>query len=476
MGRATLWGSTITVEVSSASPADDPVWVDISDYVRPARAPVDAASGRQTELPDAQPGTGMLVLEDRDGRFVVGNSSSPYYPWWKPGCQVRVRETIGARTFGVVDGYVEMAQTITSTQVVGDESESDSTCAVVLVDLLGHLQSAPAFVSTLAAHIIGSDRGSLTGYWPLGDATEPFENVADPSVPARTYLLTGTTRPDSGMPQVLPQQGTALPGDDLSPLRLVPATASGLAAYSTQVYASYSGSALSVAAGQVVTAVSWVNLDLTSDDDISALAMETGDGQITLTRYATTSGTAPGLWRLSKPVGTLTGAVNSTLDVGGFRPYLLGIRFGFTPNVLELWVDDAVYTATLSGTLVGPTTLTSLWFGSGFLGSASHMQLYLGADTDFTHADFLAQREVGLLGLERQTTGERIRTVAGYAGIPTSQLGRVDDGVAVMSAARLAGQTPLEAMRDAETTEQGRLLSAGTGDLVFHARTRRYDI
>ncbi|MBI4900891.1 MAG: hypothetical protein HY829_10490 [Actinobacteria bacterium] len=54
-------------------------WVDITTYLR-FEYPVTRSYGRSYGG-GAQPGTASLTLENTDGRFTVGNASSPYYPY-----------------------------------------------------------------------------------------------------------------------------------------------------------------------------------------------------------------------------------------------------------------------------------------------------------------------------------------------------------------------------------------------------------
>src|SRR5678815_4427996 len=100
-GQPTVWNSTITVEVSSAAPGGLPVWVDVSDTVRPSW---NCAAGRQNELSTTEPGVASLVLLN-DGRYTTGNPTA--YPWWRQARRIRIRETIGYATFDLFDGYIQ---------------------------------------------------------------------------------------------------------------------------------------------------------------------------------------------------------------------------------------------------------------------------------------------------------------------------------------------------------------------------------
>lgn len=64
-------------------------WTDISRYVNTAQG-VTITRGAADELSDTQPGTATLVLDNSDGRFTPGNSSSPYYPYVRRNAPIRI--------------------------------------------------------------------------------------------------------------------------------------------------------------------------------------------------------------------------------------------------------------------------------------------------------------------------------------------------------------------------------------------------
>lgn len=462
------WENRYTFEISSADPdSATPVWVDFTTRVRDVEQVMEAARGRQNDLDQTEPGEFAVQLENADDAVTYGNTSSPYAAWWGPARKCRLRETIAGTVLDVYTGYIQVpTETI---RIAGVDQRVTLTC----VDRLGRLDSGEPFASTLAAHIRGSVRNNaLKAYWPLVDAAPPYANLVG-RAPALPFITPGATTPVTQVPAVQSNAGTAIPADDAAPVLLVPgvngvATVGGGPFVDAEL--SPFGEAPAVTAGQVVTAILWANLDLTYDDLITILEIATNDGVIDLRRQASGSG---GTFRLTKPVGTLTGAVNSDITVGAGVYYILAIRYGYTPNLLEMWVNDKVYTATLSG-VISSDLIAAV--AAAPYGSAAHMQLYVGDAADFTYADFLAQRQVGLTGLERQATGDRIRTVAQYAGIPATELTQIDTGASVMQRASLAGQTPLQAMRDAERTEQGLLYVDGSGNLVFKDRRTLYNI
>lgn len=81
----------VRVEVAFGSQPGDAVqsWTDVTSYVD-LSAPVSITRGRGDEFSRVQPSTCSLVLDNSDGRFTAGLSSSPYYPNVKIGRQVRI--------------------------------------------------------------------------------------------------------------------------------------------------------------------------------------------------------------------------------------------------------------------------------------------------------------------------------------------------------------------------------------------------
>ena len=120
-------------------------------------------------------------------------------------------------------------------------------------------------------------------------------------------------------------------------------------------------------------------------------------------------------------------------------------------------------------------TLTNMDVGEAAQGNFAYMQVYVG--TAFNRAAHLAQYQMGLTGLEAQTTGARVDTILQYAGVPGSDyLATTDTGTSIMQRATLLGKDPLTALREAETTEQGLLYVDGSGQTHFADRRTLYGI
>lgn len=461
------WENRLTFEVSSADPdADTPVWVDLTSRIRDSVQPVEVAIGRQNDLDSAEPATATLLLDNADDALSFGNTASPY-PWWGPGRRCRLRERIGATVLDVLTGYV---QTPTEGLVTAGVEQR---VAVSVTDRLGRLASAPRFVSTLAAHIISKGGSALRGYWPCLDAGVIYPNIGRgefPPILDNPGLSVSGYIPTAGASSL---EGNAAPfvlADDVAPAQLSAATgtSAGLGVVALAPDLRVASTATPIPAGTIVTMVGWYYPQLPSNKNAAYLIgfVDSYGGP-----YLRTNST-DGMVRLTQ-TGTLSTVIDGRpLPDQAWVP--IAIRYGWDTALIELWIGRDKYPGTLAGTPGGSNTLFDMDIATFYAGGLAHVQLYFGSATDFTFADFVAQYEMAQFGLERQTTGERVRTVAGYAGVRGYEMA-VDTGSSVMQKARLAGQTPLDAMRDAERTEQG-LLHTAAGDLVFKGRPRLYNI
>lgn len=456
----TTFGGMGKLEWSPTTAPDDPnpVYVDITLFVRTEETPLIIQRGRQSELDIIQSSQLTAVLDNTDNRFTTGYTGGPYGANWITGKRIRYSETVAGLTFILFTGYLEFPD-VDSWQPIGYQEVQ-----LTAVDRLTRLGRGKPFVSTLGAHIMGSVRnGCLKGYWPLNDATQPFAAAVGTLQPILSVL--------SSVQAAVPtfQTGLTLPGDDAPSLHLTWDTTSPVApVIEPRTFDTFTP----LTAGQVVTIVGWVNVDTLNLAGLGAVV--TNDA----------SPTTPSQQLFAQAVSDANGSHWAAIAGGDFieapigtangtsRWYLVGLRFGFTPNVLEIWVDNTSYSTTFATVY----TFTNIY--AAFItahGNMVHHQLYVGAPADFTFADFTAQRAVGLTGLEYQATGQRINSILDYAGVSaTDRL--VDAGVSVMAPATLAGMAPADALALAVATERGRGFISGDGKYVFQDRIHTYNV
>lgn len=477
----TPWGTYLTLEVSSAEPDADPVWVDLTERVLDIGRLLSTWVGRDSELDASEPGGMSVQMLNRDDWLTPGNTSSPYHPWWKQARRFRMREIIGYLGFDLADGYLEIPEVVIRTQDP-DDTDSDITLTVTAVDLLGRLQNAARFNSNLSAHIRWAGGSTLVAYWPRNDASLPFISSGSLNIPAVSSveaLNWGDPTASEGVPQITPASVPGPAGEDVlfAQYDMEVQTVGGFfrPARSMMTSAAIPSGAIVLPEGQYLTVVLWVRSSWRASDSESdplGIRLTTNEsGLISLVRQDTT-----GTWLVETSGSTgldasFTGPVAPTN-----RWTMVGIRYSIEPQEIELWVDDTQVVGSLTGATAATTAeVTELFMPiDRFDGSIAHVQVYVGeADAwDFTH--FTAQRRVGLYGLERQTTGERIDTILDYAGWPAGRRD-IDPGTAVMQPVSLAGKRPLQPLQEAVETEQGRLFAHG-GRAVFHDRNRVHNI
>lgn len=85
------------------NPGDDPVWEDVSQYVRSFRT----RRGRTREFEHFSPGTLTVELDNRDRRFDPSYEDSPYYPNVLPQRRIRFSASYEGITYPLFDGFVD---------------------------------------------------------------------------------------------------------------------------------------------------------------------------------------------------------------------------------------------------------------------------------------------------------------------------------------------------------------------------------
>lgn len=479
----TTWEGRYTFRVSSADPdAETPVWVDFTDRVRDVAQTMEVATGRQNDLDDAPPAPFRVQLDNDDDELTFGNLSSSYAAWWGPGLKCQLIETVAGVEMYRYTGYLQ-----TPTEVVVTATEDSAVVqqrvSVAALDRLGRLDSSEPFVSTLAAHIASFDgNATLVHYWPLVDAAAPFRPLVGDTAIAGT-IVRSSTRPDGTLAALTPAGGSTQPGDDMPGLAFTVASTGSASSDSPVLTVGESGigGGFIPPSGSLTdatpTVVLWVNPQLPFDEQVTLLTFHLRWGALSaatcvLSRLVSGSG---GLIQLDV-TGTVSGTVTTQIVLGTDRWYQLAVSVqpGTVSTSMLVWVDGRLFNGvgTGSGGAVPGVVCDYLTVGGKLQGTVKDLQIYTGS---LTNDEIDEQRTVALLGLDRQTTGERIATVLGYAGVRPAEM-RIDTGTTVMQRAALAGKTPLQAARDAERTEQGLLHVDGLGVTVFKDRRTLYNV
>lgn len=449
-----VWSESVTVRVEALL---NSVWTDITIYVMTRDGgPVTWADGRQTELGVDEPGRGEMTLLNSDHRFTVGNTTSPYYPYWGPGTRIRLTESVGYKTFTTVDGYVEAPDDTRTSHESGD------TVRVSLIDLIGRTQTMPSFVSTLGAHIVYNGGSELIGYWPCNDPSGSSA-VASNTATLKPLRIVQYGAADASLAQFFQVAGPD--GEDASFLTLTPSSVGG-----ATILQSANSTFADFATYGEIAVVFWTRTEdplANSFVNIKNAAATTG---ILLTSAITK-------WQLdfAAPLGSSTTSINQVPTPGRWQ--MVSCRVSKDTGLLTLYVDSLSSETTMPVT-TGATLDNAVLQAVASTTAFAHVQIYAGnpgpTGGTWTQEKHLTQYQMGIEGLERQSTGERIATLADYAGIDAS-MRDIDRGTVVMQRATLAGQNPIDAMTQAVTTEQGRL-TVDEGRLKFYDRRRIFNI
>lgn len=473
----TLWGSTITIEVTTtAATVDPPTWLDISRYVtfREAGAPM-TASGRQTDLSGDDPAQLTLAVRDDDKTFAAGTVL-------RQGRRIRIREHIGLSTFDLVDAEITQPAVSVPMDIAGG-SQAEVTVTIAATDLLGRMRSARPFISTLSEYIRFKAGSTLRYYWALADPSPPFASSVGPAATLAPSAGTAGILPTeiwASGPHVVPNGGTPVLADDVRPVVFATDLNSTLFAPSVGVtrYQQISSAISLPVNGDTVTVAFWLWPDNSQGDGAAA--------GVPVNMYANFEVDARMYF-----VSNLGDGVNwsAILTAGAGSAFLVTPRprmqawnlIALQMSLLTLQCTAFVHTlGTVTGPFVGAVntapTFDTMVVGGRFNGSIAHVQVYVGA-TAYTQATHDAQIQAARTGLEGQLTGERVTSILDYAGWPAGARD-IDPGLARMSVARLAGKDPLTCLEEARRTEQGRLFSAGSfGNrrVEFRDRLRSYN-
>lgn len=435
------------------------VWTDVTADVDTMAAPIRATTGATAET-TGEPASLSLVLHNPGFKYTPGSGSPTALATGQP---IQYYEIIADQVVYLFTGFVEFPE-IDSVNLSMTQTQG---IAVSAIDQLSAWERSPTFVSTLAAHILANAGGDLRGLWTFADLGLVQRDVSPAGAgPVTIGPLVHLPGPVTG-DVFTPQGATPIGADDLTPGLFTPSLSGGSVALAGQARKSDLSVAL---AGSTLSVSFWLWFDDVSTDDVFPLDLRYLTGSIIVLQLVRVAGT----WQVS---AVATGSsVTFTVTALPTRKWtLVTLRMTLPSGLVEFWMDaNPPVSGTMSGTPPTSALFEQLSMGDDFAGGFGYLQLYVGSA--FTRDQHLAQFTAAYTGLERQTTGDRIRTLAGYAGLDGGALINVDKGCSVMAPARLAGQTIAAAMYEARDTERGDLFVDGGGLLTFHDRRSIYNI
>jgi hypothetical protein len=176
-----------------------PTWVDITSYVVLPRV-ITVIQGTM-QGGGAQPGTASLTLDNTDGRFTIGNTGSPLYPYVHLQSLVKIWRD--GRPWFI--GRIQAAP-------LSWPTGGDTKCIVTvsLADRLARF-ARMSLQSFAIEELLSTNRAA---YWPMNDASTATSlaqaeagSIWGPMIPGTT--LDGTVVIGSGAVKLTPNTGTA---------------------------------------------------------------------------------------------------------------------------------------------------------------------------------------------------------------------------------------------------------------------------
>lgn len=472
----------ITVRVALDSDPDDPspVWTDLTALGRihygEGGQPVRVVVGRQDEQAEVKPTEQGWAAKNHDNAFTPRNAASAYYQKWEHGRRCQVRETVDGDTFDLGTGFLSMPKM----GIV--DPRSSQAVAVTAVDWMGRLEDAPDFEGTLAEYIRSTDE-DLVEWFALTEPERPFISTLTDAV-GRLKVFGFFDEPVPKEPEELLRNAAAdgPPGDDQRYAYWDPAADEEGDAFLGQARLDFDLN-IPVGTNQVVACSFWVRTDTPT------FTVDPGAAGPPTVVYLDLFGAGPAFTGFSIVDSAFSDAVIATfggepgVSVQVEKPgrlerdlwRLITARMDYGSGVCDLWIGaDRAYTGTLASSPVADT-LTTLELGQGHTGAMGHVQIRVGDSSTWTRDDHIAQHRHGYLGLQRQTVGNRIVTLAGYAGVPATEVDISSAASTPMQVARLASVNPATAIRAAATTGQDLVLTNGAGQITVVPRSQRYN-
>lgn len=443
---------TYKVEIAFVSTplAVTPTWVDVTAWWQ-AQLGVTITRGRPDEFSDPQPGTLRLVLDNADGRFTMGNTSSPYYPNVAVNKQIRFTATVSGVDYVRFQGHVDdWPLTYEGGVVTAGLVTLSATDRMKLVARRGTLRS-------FLTEEIALD--SPDTYLPLSDpsgavtvknlAATPFANgtmaLANNQASPATYAFGSGTGPGA---------------DGTSGLLLTP---SGVDGWVVDVPLNWvdpggftNGTTLEV----------WVNTTATQGAFLSLMS-----GHQAAWELINDVGT--GFVWAHTPVATFGSTAGNTADG---RTHHVAFTSASAGTLSVVYVDGVAVMTQVGGVLAyyGTRVYSRMHVGglypSPFAGTLAHAAAYR---TALSATRITAHYQAGHAGYGGERSDQRIAHLAKYVGIPTaSQV--LETGVATIWG-QSTGVSCQGGMNDVARTEGGLVFFDRINRLVLQNRYHRYN-
>ncbi|MET9957029.1 hypothetical protein ABZ135_36515 [Streptomyces sp. NPDC006339] len=444
---------TITVEAAFgfAPTASSVTWTDITQWVTLNETDkIRITRGASDELSQTQVGTLGLTLDNRDGRFTAGNAASPYYPYVRPGCPIRVRRDVGALGFYRFYGMV----TDWNQEWHGLEDE----VRIAASDLFALLSGDEALQALLVEEVL--QLGPLA-YYPL---SEPSGSTSAGDIAGAGAGSLSVTQLGSGGSLEF-GEGTGPGADGLAAPMFTPASATA----GKYLSGDLGQQAADATAQYFMYMESWFSTS-TKGRVLFGLRSDTSQYKIVFSLDGTTGELKIEWTTFGDAIGGYASTIISTGDLAdGNQHHVVYIEL-----TSQFYVDGVEVLGAAPQAMRYLRHLSIGSFDSGRLwsGVISHVSIYAQSAT-IPATRFIDHYTAGATGFSGEDADDRVLRLAGYAGI-----GAVDPSgdFSPVASQGEGGSTALEMMRQVEATEGGKLLcDRGFANLRFQARSVRYN-
>ena len=458
----------VLIAFASDPYSTSPVYTDVTDYVA---EPVAINFGAKDEFSDVEPATCSFRLKNPDGRFTMGRTDGPYGAGVLPGKRVLVVLDYGggdiySDSYGAGFGEAGGAFTRFDGHMNGFPTSWDESLDVPIADV-----SATDRMKRLGD--VGELRSMLEEqtllyspdvYYPLSEqaGAQSVGSIADTTQPAAALQVWGSGGGLLGF-----GEGTGPGTDGLSAITCTPNGIIG-AQYLVATRArigSTSGCWLSCF---------FATTETPSPNETIMCALATQGGEQLSLGIWVTGGVQAFFMRAGQ--GVFGNATSKLFNDGQTHHALVTFAYSGGTATAKLYVDGLLrHTGTYTSDPLPIFTRVDIGAGhlgiaSPFQGTISHVAAGSGVLTD---AQVAAIYGAGLTGLLAERTDDRMHRVADWAGLPSSERS-FEIGTKRMGAQRTDGKSPLDAFRDVERVEQGRVFFYG-GLFRFQNRERRYN-
>lgn len=430
------------------------VFTDVSAFVHEATQ-TGVKRGRDNENSDIQPSTLSITFDNTDGRFTPGNPLSPYVATLDLGCVIRRTVTVDGTPYVRFLGYID---DIEVPEWVNTPFEKLANMSAS--DRLGRIgaQRAGTMLSMVDYESLALNPGL---YWPLTEGSGATQGNAVTATETDPLIIV----PGNGSATF--GAGSTLPTDTATGVKFeaIVSDTGALIQFNTYLRAvpratyNYGGTnKLSMSA--------WFHADSIWTSGTNAQVVRLDNSDFALTVYIDTA-TRKISAKLSDLPITVSALATGPLCAAGKTHCVAVVAEQGQP--LKLYVDNVLYSGTTCPTLTRVGARLSV--GNPFAGTIGTVGLYRSA---LTAANVTKIYSAAMVGTENMRCDAAMTLVAGYAGIPASEIVCSPPAQSFVANIPLHGRSRAEVLQQIAKIEGGILFVDGQGVMQFHTRPKRW--